>query len=98
MSGVWIQRTPAAKHFREQAGYANFRLNTIVVGLEAVKSGAAVKPPDLAVRWQPKDLPSTADLARGFATNAVMVYVVDAFDGYIGGLAAADIWIRNAET
>lgn len=98
MSGVWVERTLAARQFREQAGYANFRLNTIVVGLEAVKHGTAVKPADLAVHWQPKDLPSTADLARGFATNAVMVYVVDALDSYISGLGAADIWIRNAET
>lgn len=98
MTGVWVERTPAAQHFKRLAGYANFRLNTIVVGLEAVKRGTAAKPADLAVHWQPKNLHSASELARGYATNAVMVYVVDAFDSYMSGLAMECIWIRNAET
>ena len=82
-----IRRTPAAKRFRDKAGFANFRLNTIVVGLEAVKAGVASCPSDLAVSWDPKDKPTAALLARAYATEAIMVYVVDALDTYMSSLA-----------
>jgi hypothetical protein len=97
MTGVWVERTRAAKRFREQTGYANFRLNTIVVGLEAVKRGVAVKPVDLAVHWQPKDVTAAAEQARGFATNAVMVYVVDALDSYMSEIGRTKVWIQDLE-
>jgi hypothetical protein len=98
MSGVWVDRTRALKRFKDQAGYANSRLNTIIVGLEGVKRGDAVKPVDLAVSWQPKNVAVAADIARGFATNAVMVYIVDALESYMIELADRDIWINDAAT
>lgn len=98
MNGVWVQRTPPARRFREQAGYANYRLNTIVVGLEAVKTGSARKPADLAIHWESKDAAKAAELARSLATNAIMVYVVDALDSYMLDLARANIWITDPRT
>ncbi|WP_339758103.1 hypothetical protein [uncultured Hoeflea sp.] len=95
MNGIWVERTPAAKRFRDRAGFANSRLNTIVVGLEAVKAGTATKPADLAVYWNPKDVKSAAEWARGYATSAVMVYVVDALDTYMSDLALSGTWITN---
>lgn len=84
---LFIQRTKAAKVFRDRAGYANFRLNTIMVGLEGVRSGVATKPADLAVSWNPANLKSAADLAKGFATDSAMVFVVDAVDTYLRNLS-----------
>ncbi|AML50193.1 hypothetical protein [Falsihalocynthiibacter arcticus] len=85
---LFIQRTRAAKVFRDRAGYANFRLNTIMVGLEGVRSGVATKPHDLAVGWNPKNLNSSADLAKGFATDSAMVFVVDAVDTYLRNISS----------
>ncbi|CAO4150196.1 hypothetical protein PKCBPO_03120 [Methylorubrum thiocyanatum] len=98
MSGVWVQRTRAARLFREHTGAANYRLNTLVVGLEAVKRGIAQKPADLAVRWETQDAATAAELARSFTTNAIMVYVVDALDSYMADLASSDIWIADPTT
>lgn len=95
MNDLYLSRTPAAQRFRNIAGHANFRLNTIIVGLEGVKKGTATKPPDLAVRWEPKNLTLSSQLARGFATNAIMVYVVDALDTYMRSLGNEEIWIAN---
>lgn len=95
MNGVWVERTPAAKRFRERAGFANHRLNTIVVGLEAVKTGVATKPTDLAVHWNPRDVKTAAEQARGYATSAIMVYVVDALDSYMIDLARSGMWVSD---
>lgn len=95
MNGVWVERTPAAKRFRERAGFANHRLNTIVVGLEAVKAGTATKPADLAVHWNPGNVKTAADQARGYATSAIMVYVVDGLDTYMIDLAQSGVWVSD---
>jgi len=96
MADLHIFRTPAAKNFKEKTGRANYRLNTIIVGLESVRNGTAKKPPDLAVGWdQPADGKLAALKARGYATNAFMVYAVDAIDGYMRRLGSDKVWLAD---
>src|SRR5688572_19890629 len=83
ISIVGVSMSPARKRFRRQLGFANFNLNTTIVGLEAVKEGIATKPPDLAIDWNPKNLPAAAAQARYFVTSELLVYLVDALDQYL---------------
>lgn len=78
-----LLRSPAAQQFRNKAGDSNYRLNTIVVGLEGVKSGNAILPADMTISWRTSNAELAAQKARGFATESVMVYVLDAFDTYL---------------
>jgi hypothetical protein len=82
-----ILRSPALTQFRNKLGYANYNLNTIIVGLEGVKNGIVHKPPDLAVRWEAKNPESAAMQARAFATKALLVFASDAIDHFMRALA-----------
>ncbi|UKV14851.1 hypothetical protein L6172_00765 [Thalassospiraceae bacterium SW-3-3] len=86
--------------FRKKAGFANFRLNTIMVGLEGVRRGTISKPDDLAVYWKPTNFESAAMLAKAFASDSAMVFIVDAIDTYIRNISdsaalVSDITLRS---
>ena len=84
MSGVdFLYRTVPFKHFQKKVGYAVANLNTVIVGLAAVKTGIAQKPTDLAVSWPGKNPTFLAAEARQFATKSLLVYAVDALDKYL---------------
>lgn len=87
-SGIYILRSPALKRLKARLGYANFNLNTAVVGLEAVKVGIAKKPQDLAISWNPSDRAFAAAQARQFVTSEMLVSAVDAIDRYMIDLAS----------
>ncbi|SNR70781.1 hypothetical protein [Paracoccus sediminis] len=92
---LYIARSRAAKIFKDRAGHANFRLNTIMVGLEGVRSGHINKPEELAVSWGPKNLDFAAKSAKGFAMDASLAFLVDALDTYLRNLAAYPSLVQN---
>jgi hypothetical protein len=88
-------RSPASRNFRNKLGYANFNLNTIIVGLEGVKQGIVHKPPDLAVHWEVKNTESAAMQARAFATKALLVFGSDAVDHFMRDLARSPKVVKD---
>jgi hypothetical protein len=92
-----ILRSPALRQFRNKLGFANFNLNTIIVGVEGVKSGIVHKPPDLAVRWEVKNTESAAMQARAFATKALLVFASDAVDHFMRDLGKEPTLFKNPD-
>ena len=90
-----LLRSTALRNFRNKLGYANFNLNTIIVGLEGIKGGFVRKPPDLAVTWEVSNTESAAMQARAFATKALLVFGSDAVDHFMRDLARSPKFVRN---
>ena len=96
MKQIVIARTQALKLFRSKLGSPVRNLNSVIVGLSAVGNGAAPKPADLAVSWQPNDLKRAEIEARGFAIRSLMVTACDALDHYLYDLGAQPSPIRDS--
>jgi len=81
-----ISRTAPFRYLQKQIGSATYRLNTILVGLEAVADGAS-KSPRLPVTWnKPTDLHqarSVADQGSIFACTSALVLAADVFDQFL---------------
>lgn len=85
---VVISRSRALKNLRNKLGNPIRSLNTIIVGLHAVRSGVAKKPPDLNVSWGPLDLVRAEIEARGFSIRSLMTVACDALDHYFYDLGS----------
>ncbi|MDA8154646.1 MAG: hypothetical protein M0003_18360 [Acidithiobacillus sp.] len=85
---VVISRSRALKKLRNKLGNPIRSLNSIIVGLHAVKTGVAKKPPDLNVSWGPLDLVRAEIEARGFAIRSLMTVSCDALDHYFHDLGS----------
>jgi hypothetical protein len=79
---VAISRSRALKKFRNKLGNPIRCLNSVIVGLHAVKIGIAKKPHDLNISWKPLDLARAEIEARGFAIRSLMTVACDALDHY----------------
>jgi hypothetical protein len=78
--------SPARRAFKKMAGQNNHFLITILVGLAAVESGAAVLPEGMRVSWAPHNRASSAARSREFATKSLLAWLIDALDAYIRAL------------
>jgi hypothetical protein len=94
---ICFEATPALLAFRRIAGDANRCLNTLLVGLETLKTNSPVKPTDLVVAWsKPRNLEEWIE-TRDFALRGAMVAVADGLDQYmrivtrIDGLVATEL-------
>ena len=76
--------TPQRSHFKRSFGQANHFLVTILVGLNAVKTGDALPPPALPAAWNPKDASRSAERSEAFAIRAALVFMVVELDHYLG--------------
>lgn len=92
---VAISRSRALRNLRNKLGNPIRSLNSTIVGLHAVKTGKAKKPPDLNVSWGPLDLVRAETEARGFAIRSLMTVACDALDHYIYDLGSLPGPVQN---
>jgi hypothetical protein len=78
-----LLESSARRDFKKMAGQNNHFLITILVGLAAVESGAAVLPDGMRVSWAPHDRASSAARSREFATKALLAWLTDALSAYV---------------
>jgi hypothetical protein len=81
-----MTETPARRQFKHMAGSVNHFLITILIGLDAVRTGKAERGPSFSTSWEPHDLGRSADRSGEFAIKALMSWLVDALDAYVAGL------------
>jgi len=72
-----ISATKYYKSFKNQIGHTNHQLLTILVGLDAVRVGTAIKPVDLPAEWNPRNVEESAKRSRRFARSASIAWAVD---------------------
>jgi hypothetical protein len=83
--------TPALLVFRTAAGNANRCLNTLLVGLETLRSHDPIRPQDLVLAWSKPGAGTDEWMeARNFALRATMVAVVDGLDQFLRILTEID--------
>jgi hypothetical protein len=75
--------TPALKPFLDSTGRIVHHLNTIVVGLSAVESGAVSKPATMDITWAPRDVVTSSRQARAFALRSTLVFLAEELNSYI---------------
>lgn len=92
-----FEATPALLAFRRQVGEANRMLNTLLVGLETLKTATPVRPVDLMRTWHLPTSGAEWEETRAFALRGAMVSIIDGLDRYlrtlsrIEGLVAASL-------
>ncbi|AWL10820.1 hypothetical protein HMF8227_00314 [Saliniradius amylolyticus] len=71
------------KQFLEVVGDAVHSVNTICVGLAAVRTGTVTKPDDLTIGWKSSNPETSASKARIFSLRASLVFVEEALLKYL---------------
>lgn len=74
------------KQFLDVVGDAVHSVNTICVGLSAVRAGMVKKPDDLTIGWSSSNPETSAMKARVFALRASLVFVEEALLKYLSFL------------
>ena len=77
-----MKQTPARRQFKRMAGGTNHFLITILIGLDAVRTGRAERGPSFSTSWAPHDVVRSANRSSEFAIKALMSWTVDALDSY----------------
>lgn len=77
-----MRRTIARSVFKDLLGQANHFLITILVGLDAVKTGAAGLNEEFRTSWNPQSAARSAERSRLFALDLSLIRAVDALDTY----------------
>lgn len=78
-----LKRTIARAAFKDLLGQANHFLITILVGLNAVRNGAATYEEEFRTSWNPQSVVQSADRSRMFAIDLALIRAVDALDMYL---------------
>lgn len=76
-------KTPALQLFLDSTGHVVHHLNTAIVGLAGVESGACTKPATLDISWNPANLRASSRGARAFALNSALVFLAEELGGYV---------------
>ncbi|HYD53406.1 MAG TPA: hypothetical protein VEA99_12290 [Gemmatimonadaceae bacterium] len=88
---MFIRRTPAFVVVRAQLAQSSRELATVLVGLEAVRTGAASPPAGFRPPWDDEAARESAVRhARRFAFDAALARIVDALDGYLARQRATE--------
>jgi hypothetical protein len=82
VSHLNLRRSFAYSNFKSTAGQNNHFLITILVGLDAIKSGSVEKNPDFSTTWAPRDVARSAARSRAYAINTSLVWISDLVDAY----------------
>jgi hypothetical protein len=80
-------RTRSCAEFKAASGQNNHFLITILVGLDAVKTGSVQKHPDFSTTWNPRDSSRSASRSRAYAINTSLVWITDLVDVYWEGVS-----------
>jgi hypothetical protein len=81
---LYLNESPARKHFKDALGNANHLLVTILVGLVAVEQSLITEaPPELRTAWNPRNAIASANRSRVMALEMALVRATDALDVYI---------------
>lgn len=89
--------TPAQRRFKRLAGNVNQFLITIMVGLDAVRTGEAKLGSTFSTSWAPRDVARSADRSKEFAIKAMIAWLVDALDAYVRALNRKPFLVQNEE-
>lgn len=87
------------KQFLNIVGDAVHSVNTICVGLAAVRTGSTEKPDELTISWSSSDPSVAASKARVFALRASLIFVEEALLKYLDFLqvcSTEDEKLQNA--
>lgn len=91
-----LEVTRARRLFKQLAGQNNHFLITILVGLDAVSRGTAQLPSEFSSSWNPRDFGRSAQRSREFAIKALLAWLVDALNAYIGALQMPPVVLSDA--
>ncbi|OLF53078.1 hypothetical protein BTN82_19265 [Pseudomonas chlororaphis] len=86
--------TQESKHLRvflDEVGNSVHCINTIVVGLSHL-SASTVTPDGLNITWKPGNVENSSRNARRFAVRSAIVYAVESFFEYLGGMCRDKHW------
>lgn len=92
-----LSQTRARKTFKANSGQNNHFLITILVGLDAVGAGVAVRSPNFSTTWEPRDLNATTMRSRDFAIRSSLNWIVDLLNVYrkeVSVIAASSLAAR----
>lgn len=78
-----LKRTEARAVFKQLLGQANHFLITILIGLQAVRDGAATPDEEFRTSWNPKSVKDSAERSRMFSLDLALVRAIDALDTYM---------------
>lgn len=76
-------QSPYLNDFLKNVGDAVHSINTIVVGLNSIKSETYEKPDDLTITWKTKDPSFSSARARQFALKSSLIYIEDSLSIYL---------------
>jgi hypothetical protein len=81
---VFLNESPARRHFKDVLGQANHLIITILVGLYAVEQRLISDcPAELHTAWNPKDPAASANRSRVMMLQMSLVRATDALDVYL---------------
>ena len=80
---IFFMESLGLKNFLKSIGRPIHSLNTICVGLSGVEQGLCKKPEKLTIAWEPKDLTTSARMARLFAIESSLVFVEESLLQYL---------------
>lgn len=92
-----LKQTRPRTTFKENAGQNNHFLITILVGLDAVGAGCAVRNPGFSTTWEPRDLGASAARSREFAIKSSLSWIVDLLNVYrkeVSSIAGSSVGAR----
>jgi hypothetical protein len=78
--------SPPLARFVRSLGKVQHHLHTVIVGLSAVETGAAIKPDDLDIAWRAHDPIGSAREARRFLLRATLIFIAEEVDEYAKGI------------
>ncbi|MGG7462929.1 hypothetical protein [Plantibacter sp. YIM 135347] len=79
---LFIKATSARKQFKKNAGQNNHFLITLLIGVDAVRSGHAKRGEEFSTSWAPHDVARSADRSREYALVTSIAWITDLVDVY----------------
>lgn len=77
-----LSQTAARRAFKANAGQNNHFVITLLVGLDAVRSGVATVSDEFSTTWRPREPASSAARSREYALKSSLVWIIDLLDVY----------------
>ncbi len=77
-----LSQTTARRAFKTNAGQNNHFVITLLVGLDAVRSGVATVSEEFSTTWRPHDPHSSAARSREYALKSSLAWIIDLVDVY----------------
>lgn len=78
-----LKNSKNLKVFKKEIGQGNHFLITILVGLDSVKNGTAIKNEEFRTSWNPRNVRVSADRSSDFAKKSTLTWVVENLEMYL---------------